>query len=251
MAIGSEDKVLSQGSPQQQRKIVKLTVAVIRQMLTLATTMKIQTYLLDKTAAAFRDFESEIAELEGRNTIHGTGIVAVRAEMQIERPTYEQGFFYNDVPLGSYELGAYIDAFPLSAAAASYLFTLLEVFGDDVAEILNAGGIDTNKAWHEDVKGFADLRDKVQVGKMRQAFAKHFKASADDVPETAAHQIVRLKKQRNDFAHDGVLNSGFSNFLEDVLAVVCHIAFLTTSEDRISVYPWEDHMETFFPQTKA
>lgn len=219
-------------------------------MLTFATTVRIQRYIVNRDAINFRDFEAEAAELNDES-IKGTGVLATRDDIAKPIPAYEQDFFYNEVPLGADELGAYIRLFPLSAAAASYLFTLLEVFGDEVAALISPGSIDKNKAWHEDVKGFADLRDPVQLEKAREAFAKHFKATASEVPELAARRIVALKRARNDFAHEGEQTMGFEEFLHDTLAVVCHIAFLTTNKDRISVYPWHDPMNIFEPQSKA
>ena len=90
----------------------------------------------------------------------------------------------------------------------------------------------------------------MQLRKAREAFGKHFKVQANDVPILAARRMVELKRVRNAFAHNGEEDIGFTRFLEDALAVVSHIAFLTTDENRISVYPWEDYMETFEPQSK-
>lgn len=220
-------------------------------MLTFATTVGVQAYVIGKSATQFREFEAEAATLENDTAIMGTGIIATPDELAAIKPSYEQSFFHDDVPLGSHELGAYIDLFPLKAAAASHVFTLLEVFRDDVAGIVNPGSINRNKAWHEDIKGFADLRDPVQVTKAREAFAKHFAVTADDVPEIAARRMVSLKGKRNDFAHDGASSIDFRSYLRDALAVVCHITFLVTDLDRLSVYPWEDHLDRFSPQTEV
>jgi hypothetical protein len=242
---------LSVLSKPTQAKVLKLTVSTLHQMLTFATTVSIQRHIINRHASDFRGFEAEAAELTDRESIKGTGILATRDEIGKSLPVYEQDFFYNEVPLGAHELGAYISSFPLSAAAASYLFTLLEVFGDEVSALINPGSIDKNKAWHESVKGFADLRDVVQLKSAKDAFAKHFNASGSNVPELAARRMVALKRARNDFAHDGSQTMNYDQFLHDTLALVCHIAFLTTDTDRISVYPWEDHMDIFEPQSKA
>lgn len=233
-----------------QDRVTELAVSTLRTMLTLATTVDVQGYIIDRTATHFREFEAEAATLRDDKAIMGTGILATPAEIVAVKPSYEPGFFHDDVPLGSHELGAYISLFPLKAAAASYAFTLLEVFGDDVADIVNPGSINRNKAWHEDIKGFADLKDPVQVMKAREAFAKHFAAAADDVPEIAARRMVNLKGKRNDFAHEATSGIDFKSYLRDVLAVVCHITFLVTDLDRLSAYPWEDHHGRFSPQTK-
>ena len=82
-------------------------------------------------------------------------------------------------------------------------------------------------------------------------FAKHFSASPNYVPDVAARQMVSIKKKRNDYAHEGSQAISFDDYLRETLAVVCHIAFLTTDEDRLSVYPWEDYLDTFDPRTKG
>jgi hypothetical protein len=229
--------------PSTQRELLQLTVSTLKEILTFKTTVDIQKYMSERHARDFREFEYETSI---NQEFDGAGILATREGIAIKR----HEFFHDNVPLGSHEVGAYIDQFPLEAAAASYVFTLIEVFGDSVAAIVSPNSLDRNKAWHEDVKGFADLRDGVQLRKAREAFSKHFKATAEDVPELAVRRMVELKRARNAFAHDGEGKISFAQFLEDALAVVCHIAFLTTGEDRISVYPWEDHMGTFEPQSK-
>jgi hypothetical protein len=230
-----------------QRAVFELTVATLSEMLIFKTTVDIQAYMSKRHASAFREFEAETAV---NQEFDGAGILATRENIAKLPVRHEQGFFHDDVPMGSHEVGAYIDDFPLEAAAASYVFTLVEVFGNKVAEMVSLGSIDRNKAWHEDVKGFADMRDSVQLRKAREAFGKHFLTNVDDVPELAAQRMVELKRYRNAFAHDGETYIGFALFLEYALAVVCHIAFLTTDAKRISVYPWEDHMGTFRPQSK-
>ena len=234
-----------------EKAVLECTIATLRKMLIFATSVKIQQFIIDKHTIDFGEFEALAATLSELESIKGTGVLALRNNISQLAPSYEQNFFYDEVPLGSHELGAYINAFPLPAAAASYLFTLLEIYGNEVAATVCPGSINRNKAWHEDLRGFTDLRDHVQVGKAREAFAKHFGASADDVPELAVHQMVEIKRSRNDFAHDGTQHVDFSQYLHETLAVVCHIAFLTTNEERLSVYPWEDHLDIFSPQSVA
>lgn len=237
---------------QESKELIRnLSIETLERLLTFATTFKIQQFIIDRNALEYRDFEALVSTLGQNETIDGTGIIALKKEFSLATPNDIQDFLNDEVPLGAHELGAYIRAFPLSAAAASYVFTILEVYGNDVAEIVSKGGIRKNKAWHEDIKGFADLRDKVQVKKSQEAFAKHLGRQADKVTELAVHQIVNLKRLRNEFSHDAQEDVNFTRYLHDTLAVVCHIAFLTTDEDRFSVYPWEDHMETFLPKSKA
>lgn len=229
----------------RRARILSLTYSTIKNLLEFKTIYDIQRYLADRHSRDFREFEAETAY----ETFAGAGVVATRDNILKSPQRNEDSFYYDDVPMGSHEVGAYIRSFPLEAASASYVFTLLEIYGDEVAAIIHPGSIDRNKAWHEDVKGFADLRDPVQVEKMRGAFAKHFGADAGDVPDLAAQRMVGLKKIRNDFAHDGTDRISLPSFLADTIAVVCHIAFLVTDETRISIYPWENHEARFHPRS--
>jgi hypothetical protein len=74
---------------------------------------------------------------------------------------------------------------------------------DEVTALLQPGSIIRNKAWHEDIKGFANFRNPAQVTKARESFAKQFGAHPEGVPECAVRRMVGLKRIRNDFAHDG------------------------------------------------
>jgi hypothetical protein len=228
-----------------QRKVIKLTLSTLKTLLEFKTVYDIQAYMTDRHGRDFRSFEEETAD----QVFVGAGVLATRDNIVAIDEFGDAEFCHWDVPMGSHETGAYIMGFPLAAASASYVFTLIEGFGDDIADLVSPGTRNRNKAWHEDVKGYADLSNPAQVTKARKAFAKHFAADPADVPELAARRIVGLKAARNAFAHDGDGSIKFDRFLQDSLAIVCHIAFLTTGEDRISVYPWEDHMDQFAPQS--
>ena len=213
---------MAQTDQETQRKILQLTRNYLHQILTFATTVRIQKFILHKNETNFREFEEEAAYLENHESIKGVGVVATRENITSMVPTHEQDFFYDNIPLESYELGAHINSFPLQAASASYLFTLLEIFGNEVATLLNPSSIGRNKAWHEDVKGSTDLNDKVQVRKAQKAFARHLTAAVDKVPELAAYRIIKLKHARNKFAHKGGQAVQFDEFLHDTLAIICH-----------------------------
>lgn len=234
-------------SDQRRRRaqVLRLTHSALKELLEFKTVYDIQYYLNDKNARDWREFEEETAN----QVFEGAGVIATRDNVLLNPERDEDTYYHADVPLGSHETGAYILGFPLAAASASYVFTLLEGFGDEIAGVLQPGSINRNKAWHEDIKGFADLRDPVQMTKARAAFAKHFGAEPVEVPEIAARRMVELKRVRNDFAHDGRGHVDLPSYLADTIAVVCHIAFLVTDEKRISIYPWEDHEDRFAPKS--
>lgn len=233
--------VSSKSSRLRNIQIMERTKSALTQLLQFKTIYDIQNYLTDRHTRDWREFEAATAD----EVFDGAGVIATRENVLLDPDQDGGSYLHTDVPMGSHETGAYINGFPLNAASASYVFTLLEAFGDEIAELMQPGSLNRNRAWHEDIKGFVDIRDPVQVKKAREAFVKHFGADPDDLPEQAALRMIALKKIRNDFAHAGGSAVNLPRYLASTIAVVCHIAFLASDEELISVYPWEDHENRF------
>ncbi|MBP2302823.1 hypothetical protein [Azospirillum picis] len=225
-------------------QVLKLTVSTIEEILRIKATYDIHRYIINKAERSYQDFE---AELHVDYDITGTGVLATSVNIRTAQEEDDDKIVKTDLPLAPESISENIGSFPLEKATASYLFTILEVYGNSVVDIINPGSINKNKAWHEDVKGFADLRDSVQLDKACEAFGKHFAVPGNLVLDHAARRMVRLKKERNDFAHEGSGKVDVLSYLEDVVTVICQIAFMTTKEERLSVYPWEDYEGTFSP----
>lgn len=225
-----------------QTRIYNRAIEELKDMLRTAATMRVQTYLLNTQAERYREFQAETMHLQ-HSELSGRGIISTRSG--------NQGEIVEDlIPLANAELCEFLAADSLKAPAASQLFTKLEVFGNDVAEYLEFE-IPKGKAWHTEVSGKTDARDINQMEKAGNGFGKYFGFDARDVPLMAVYRLINLKKLRNEIAHYGKLSVDYDDFLSDVLAVVCDIVYLTTDEDRLSVYPFEDHHGHFAPQSRT
>ena len=234
-----------------QSKIIRKTADTVGSLLELATEYRVQTYILDGKASGFREFEDEVAQDDSGSRIKGIGLLTDRVGILKEDASADDYLIKGEVPLGSHELGHLINQFPLAAAAASYAFTVMEVYGDEVATLISPGSIPSRQAWHRKIYDDVNLKDIPAVTKAITAFAEAFGANGVDVPPVAVKRIINLKAKRNRFAHKGTQHVNFEDFIADTIAIVCHIAFLTTDVHRLSVYGFEDHMDTFTPQTKS
>ena len=233
-----------------QNKIFNLAIDTLDSMITLGVSVRIQSYVMDDKTRNFREFESELAQQEGTGPIQGIGLLALREDMVKELPSYEQGIVFKEVPLAVDDLTPMLSGFPLDAAAASYAYTMLEVFGDEASALVHPGSLKGYDSWHKDIYGDMNVKDLQRLTATRKAFCKHFNADPEDVDYGTVKKMIRIKNERNMFAHKGHADVNFERFLEDVMTVVCHLTFLLTDEDRISVYPWEDYEDTFSPTSQ-
>lgn len=224
-----------------QRKIFNRAIDELTWMLRAAATLKVQSYLLGREAMDYRRFEAETAHLS-QSELSGTGVIATRTKNK-------SLILEEDVPLANWELSDLIEGFPLHAAAASYLFTQLEVFGNDVIDLIEIDGR-KDRSWHVGISGKADLTNPTEMAKCKEAFGSSFGVAGEKVPEDAIERLANLKRQRNEFAHQRFSRIDYRDFLNDTLSVVCHISFLITDRERISVYPFEDHEGRFSPQSR-
>lgn len=229
-------------------KVRQLTVEALKNLLRLKTIVELQEYILDR-ALRYGDIEKQLAV---DVPIKGAQVFATRENLARE-PWHWSQKFVQEVPVGADELVEYIRTFPLSAAAASYAFSIVEYFGDQVAELVEPGKIKRRNHWHRDVSDETDVCQPEKLFAVRKSFGKAFKADATSVSEAAARHLVELKQIRNALVHQGNIKKSdidksggddehndinLASFLNRALATVCNVAFLVTDDQTISACPW-------------
>ncbi|WP_146082735.1 hypothetical protein [Marinobacter persicus] len=126
------------------------------------------------------------------------------------------------------------------------MFSVLEVYGDEVTSIVNPSFVKDRSAWHRKVflpKGDPDYSD---VEKVRNGFAEPFKANPKDIEFSIAAALAQLKNSRNLIVHKGSSGFEFDLALSSIVAIICHINYLVSSDkSAIKVYPWEDYEDVF------
>jgi hypothetical protein len=186
------------------------------------------------------------AELHaGEYPISGTGLLAKRAMMTTKDHDLIGDFIVDDVPLAPETHVQEADSFPMAAASAAYVFSILEDVGNAVVEIIYPGSIRTRSAWHRGVFGDANLAVKAELNRARDGFAAPFKVPRGKIPVLSTKRLVWLKKCRNDYAHDLDVNVDFNKFFQYVLVMVAQINFIVMPTREIKAYPYEDHHDQF------
>ena len=149
------------------------------------------------------------------------------------------------------EFGALLNDFPLDAAAASYVFTILEGHGNTLVAIANKNyfkqkDVPRNAAWHHLVWGDVDIEDAEKMQLMRRRYGIPFKQTSQSVGMFAPHRLIILKSLRNDFIHDLDDEIIFDRFIALAVGVVCDLEFMLVPESQIiKEFPFEDLHEAW------
>ena len=89
--------------------------------------------------------------------------------------------FTNSIPFAPEEIISNLNDYPLQAATAAYAFSLVEVYGNDVANLFKPRSVRPLGSWHADIKFDLDSRDTAQSLRAAAAFAKLFDGDPADI----------------------------------------------------------------------
>ncbi|NMM29233.1 MAG: hypothetical protein HHJ12_18640 [Glaciimonas sp.] len=117
----------------KSEKIKDLAQSFFHSALKLHVSFQCSEYLNDKAIVGWREFEDEISV---NYPIKGVGITATRSNLDMVDGEYG-GFLHLEEPLSATSVTDELHGFPYEAAAAAYLFTALEVYGNDILEIVS------------------------------------------------------------------------------------------------------------------
>jgi hypothetical protein len=201
-------------------------------------------YVHSKSSDNWRDLEEE---LHIGYPIKGAGILATKANIRIIDGD-DGGFLHTEEDLFPGEVPSELARFPYQPAAAAYTFTLLEGYGDNIAEIINPGKLKERQAWHRGVHGNANLGDANDLKKAKKGFAAPFGRNERLVPRYAVQRLIEIKAARNEFMHEGHFSIKFADFYARVIATIASIYFLALPDERVlSSYPYYDYRGQFDP----
>jgi hypothetical protein len=211
------------------------TEEVLKNLLRFRVSHDIMAYIRERADDRWPDLEEE---LHNNYPIKSVELTATRRNLS--RVNAADGGFQVEIDVSPEFVTDFLQDFPLGAAAAAYCFTILEGFGDELVSTINPQYANKHKSWRRNVYGDLDLSDPKALEKARRAFAKPFNSDVADVPMYAVERLVKLKKHRNEFMHEGSSSSlVFEEFFGSVLATVCQLFFVCTrsrKELRISLF---------------
>ncbi|MGE8492000.1 hypothetical protein [Comamonas sp.] len=222
----------------QRRAVRYLTQSALASQLSFRVAFQAADYLHNDARENWRDF---LDRLHTGYPVKGVGIKAMPSNLKAFDAD-DGGFLHLEEDLNPEDASSELLSFPYQAASAAYSFTLLEGYGNDLADIVNPGYIAGRRAWHHGVHGDADLKDPTQLKKAKEGFTKPFNRAAPEVKNYTVQRLVSLKRDRNAFMHDAKVGVDFQKFHGMVMGTIAALHFLVIpTEKQLSVYPYFDY----------
>ena len=220
---------------EEKAEIRKRTEAVLNVMFRFKVGYDLRSHMGNKTMSEWSDYA---VGLHNNYPITGTGLRTTSAILKAHDRDLSQ-FIITEVGLSPEAAVEEFDTFPMAAASAAYIFSLLEDYGNTVALVIDGTSVPSRKSWHRDVYG--NPTDDVQVQKARKGFANAFGAAPAKVNIRPVKHLMQMKLQRNSYAHDLETGLDFDDFFRSTLVVLCQIAYLATpTPPEIIAYPFEN-----------
>ncbi|MEP9389426.1 hypothetical protein [Mesorhizobium sp. KR9-304] len=230
---------------EEKYNVERVTRWTLHRMLEFRASHDLTRYLLDQARTNHRQ---TAAEMHANYPIKGVGVKATRASLT--RHNFDQPYFIiDDQPLAPEDLFFKVAEYPLDGASCSYLFTLVEEYGNFMVRTFYPDYPPFKKvhtAWHHGVYAGMNLRNPVEMQKAKAAFTRPFGDEGAHISPQAIRRLRQIKEQRNSFAHEAREDFEFKAFFENTIAIVCHIYFLCMPDRKeIGVYPFEDILGTW------
>jgi len=223
---------------EKQAIIRSITIDTLRDLLTFHVSHKAIEFVHEKSTINWRNLEDM---LHDEYPVKGVGVIANRKNLNI-LDAEDGGFLYLEEDLYPGEVSAELSSYPYVAASSSYLFTKLELYGDQLVNIVNPDYLRKHQAWHHGVFGGMPLKTKSERDKARKGFAKPFGKSQTSIPYYSVKRLVKLKAQRNQFIHEGQSEIEFDSYFANIIATVLSVYFLLCrNSEEIKLYPYYDY----------
>lgn len=151
-------------------KIRDLTEETLTTLIRFRTSHDVAAHLLDKTNDNWREFE---AEFSINYPIKTCGVLTDLEKLR-EWEFNSDTVVRDEIDIGGHEIIEELSTYPIEAVSLVYMFSVLEVYGDEVAGLVNPYFVKEKRAWHREVflpKGEPKYSD---VEKVRNGFAKPF-----------------------------------------------------------------------------
>jgi len=223
-------------------KIRDLTEETLINLIRFRASHDIANHLLEKTNENWRDFEEEFSI---NYPIKACGVLTDQ-DLLKEWEFNNNTVIRDEVDVSASELSEELSTYPIDTVSLVYMFSVLEVYGDEVTNLINPSFVQDRKAWHRQVflpKGDPQYSD---IEKVKNGFAKPFNAQPENIEFSIAAALAQLKNARNQIVHKGSLGFDLEKAFSAFVAIICHINYLASSDkSTLKVYPWEDYENVF------
>jgi hypothetical protein len=156
-------------------------------------------------------------------------------------------FLITDEPIAPEDVVGLLGMFPLEAASCAYVFTMLEEYGDYLVSILNPDFQQERKSWHRDIHGGTKLGGAKKREKLEIAFAEPFGLTEYQIAHGIILNLMRIKRERNSFAHSGTMEMHFDEFFRLTVSIICYIYLMIVPNENeiLIVHRTGDYTERF------
>ena len=226
-------------APDALSEIRGLTEAALQGLLHLKMTHNLVDYVVDARRTDWRSF---VEELHAREyPIKGAGVIVTPDVLESEHiDEWQGGFLHDQEDASPDEIISDLNEYPLAAGSASFAFSVVEVFGNEVAELCKPGTIRAKGSWHENIKFDMETGTPEQGIAAMKTFAKVFGGDFLSVKATTIKRLSLLRVARNAYVHRRDTDIDFEVFLAYCLAIVCQIYFVCDPKaTELRAYPWE------------
>jgi hypothetical protein len=206
--------------PDKADQIRRFTKTTTERLLQFKLSHYLTKHLIDKLRVNWRDVEQE---LHADYPITQAGVIAVLAEggAGVEG-IFGDDFLITDEPVAPEDVVSLLGTFPFDAASCAFVFTILEEYGDVIVSIVNPDFTHDRRAWHRRIYGGNELGNAVTSGKIARAFAEPFGFEDRAISEQILLSMMRIKNERNSFAHTGTMTMSFDEFFKRAMSVICY-----------------------------
>lgn len=223
--------------------VIKIVKDAIKQVLRFQVAYDLTRYLSDKTHGQWVDLASA---LHNQYPLKGMGLIADTKALDYPDGELRGQVIFDEVDLAPETAIEQKDDYPIDAASLAYIFTILEIAGDEVAAVINGVPKAGRSSWHSRAYGDLDTKDRAQIDAVRDAFAKVFNVPAKRWKRRSIERLVWLKAQRNAFAHERATNVDYHRSVDYTLMLLVQLASIADpSGDALKVYPFEDYHGQF------
>jgi hypothetical protein len=225
-------------APTQRRRVSAATSKTLKNLLRFKVTYDIFLQLVHDAQTHWREFEER---MHWNYPVKATGVKTIKETMS----SMQSEYLLDEQDLSPEYFHALLAEFPLESAAASYVFSILEMHGDALLRVANRKYLNEmprTASWHYLVYGDANIKKADSLIELTGRYGKPFHQAPMSVEICSVQRLVLLKRARNAFIHELETDIDFNRYFAFAVGVVCDLEFMLVPNSRvIKEFPFEDY----------
>ena len=235
---------MAAASKTDEAALRELALAAVDRLLDLRLTHDLLEHRIEDGRSRWRELTEQLHA--AKYPITGAGVIATRENLGSPKIGAENGgFLHAEELLAPEDVVSNLGSYPLAAASSAYAFSIVEIFGNEVARMVRPDQKTyATWSWHKDVTLDPDDYTERQGMKALRDFAAPFGADFLKVQPASVWRLVAVRGARNDYIHRRIADIDFHTYVGFCLALVCQIFFLAVpGAEELKRYPWTHYDE--------